>query len=355
MPADTSSEAVFAAKLADPSFPDEHWELYRSLTDMIMLDSNPFENNPLSPTPGDPATVIMSNNKSYETGALEFMKSKLDDISVYSSQNFNDETKKPLFSNEVYAVLLNEIKIQHRIEIAKNNDSFGRLLNKFRNDQDSIDPSQSDQIERIRGVSASTFDRMTFIISHPEIDAIEDAKMTCPLDYRAYIDAKSNYFSRLFESIVDSDRFVTVMIASDDQKPRMRKLDKSVSAAVVSKKIVIAEIFDSETGQVIEVVEKLNQYAFPADYKLPGILPRLVNAENFEELSFDEIESASLYSFKNVKNLQPVYMQICLRIKKDRISEKEGVMTEAQYDASRLHIIENGIKRHIKNVGTYSR
>ena len=351
-PKDTSSEAVFAAKLADPSFPEEHWQVYHRLIETVVLDSNPFEKNLLSPTPGDPAAVIIQGGVSYEDGALDYMKAKLDQATTRRTKTFNEQgARVPLVQPDTYATIFNEIKIQHTNEITKNNAAFGRLLEKFRNDPNSIDISEADLIERIRGVSATSLDRLELLTTHPEIDAIEDAKITCPLDYTTYIDAKAKYIDRLLNDISGSDHYVALLIGDTDQKPRPRKLDKSISSAVVATKTVIAEVFDTNSGLVFEVVEKLNQYAFPADQELPGVLPRLVDAEKFQELPVDDfVVGTRTHTRVDAKNLQPVYMQICLRVKRDRTGEKEGQITEAKYDADRLHIIRNGVKKYIEDL-----
>lgn len=346
-PKDTSSEILFAARLADPDFPDNLWEMYHRLIDTIVLEDNPFENNLLSPTPGDPASVFIRGGASYEDEALKYMKSKLDQAASQFEQAYDERGRSmPLITNEIYATILNEIQVQHTSEMAKNDAAFRRLMEKFRNNPNSISLDESGRIERIRGVSATSEDRLTMLSAHPEIDALEDAKITCVLDYYAYIDAKSNYFLRLNESLAESEDHIVVRIDDKDLKPRPRKLDKTISESVIATKSVIAEVFNTRTGQVFEVVEKLNQFAFKTNYKMQGVMPHLVDAKSLEELAVDSYADRRI----NARNLQPVYMQIVLRVKRDRTDEKEGAMTPEKYDANRAYIIQNGVRVYIEDL-----
>jgi hypothetical protein len=112
------------------------------------------------------------------------------------------------------------------------------------------------------------------------------------------------------------DRFVVVLITTDEEEPRPRDLSAVDSDNVRADKTVIAQIFDSQTGMVIESVRKLNEYAFPVNRKLPGVLPHIVGDEN----------------------VQPNYVEVYLRVKRPRADERQLRAQEIEYDLQRFPV-----------------
>ncbi len=75
-----------------------------------------------------------------------------------------------------------------------------------------------------------------------------------------------------------------------------------------------------------EVVRKVNRYSFPKDRELRGTTPFIVNGHN----------------------QQPVYVQIVLRLQKDR-SKNRHLDPQVAYDIDRQFINKGAKQRHISD------
>ncbi len=325
-PSTPRSEADVLSVLAQHPEHEKYFEVYAKLFSLITLDKDVFVNNPYSPTPGDPERVYVGDVK-YGESAERYMYDKLKaaQSSLYKSYDENKQTS--VLKTDEVNTMRHEISFQHESEIEKNTAAFDRLRAKFMNDPSSISVEEADLIERVRGVDAVIAEQLNLLTRHPEMDSVGVMKITCAMDFSAYYDSHSEFRSRLAD-LNNIDRFVATLVGTDDQEPRPRDLKDSAPKEVRADKTVVAEIFDSETGLVIEAVEKTSWYAFDASRSFKPFIPHIVDGIN----------------------VQPTYTQIYIRIKRNRSNEDELHEQQREYDARQMFIITNGIKRHIEDL-----
>lgn len=311
---------------------DQYWAIHEKLFNPFSLDRGVFTKNPYSPTPGDPGMAIIEGH-TYSESAVEYMFKKITNTrNKLNAKSFNGWSST-LTDSEI-ATMQQEISIQHEHEVEKNVAAFTRLRLKFTSDPSSIPLNEADKIEKVRGIDATTSERLELLALHPEIDAIEDMKFTSALDFSAYYDAHSDYRDRLDElnkSNPDTpadNRFIVRLMSSDEQMPRPRNLSEDVPEQVRADKTVIAEILDSQSGLVFEAVEKTSWYSFDIARNFSTLIPHVANG---------------------MKEL-PIYTQVYLRLKRDRRREGELREQERQYDFQQLFIRMNNKQRYIEDL-----
>ncbi len=309
------------------SHPDRelYLEVHGKLFDFITLASDVFSKDPYSPTPGDPERAVLDDSM-YSDEALMYMYDIVTQVKSRLEKGERFGRSSTLTDDELHTIR-REIALQHDHEIEKNAAAFDRLREKFTNDPSSISPGEADLIEKVRGVSASSIERVELLALHPEIDAIEDMKLTCVMDYTAYADAMSEYRNRLW-ALNDEERFTVLLVPSDQQSSRPRDLSGIAPDEVRADKTVIAEVYDSQTGLVFEAVEKTNWYAFDAARTFEGTLPHVIDGINE----------------------QPLYTQVYLRVKHDRSEEGSLQEQERQYNLQHIYIRDGDEKKYIENL-----
>ncbi len=323
-------ESEFVQSLMEHDNP-EQWAIYERLFGPLILAEQPFESDLYSPTPGDPRRTYLRDGTPYEEASLAYMMARFKQVVDASKTPIIGTSRLDPASNGVQPknveAIQFEIKHQHELEIEKNDAAMHRLRQKFMNDPKSIQIDEADLIEKVRGVSAKTEERLELLLLHPEIDAIEDMKFTSALNYIEYVDAKSAYFDRLAQ-LNTLERFVVRFIGTDNQHLRPRDLTDEAPEGVSANKMVVAEIFDTQTGKVVEVVEKLNEYDFPEQQRLRGLVPHVVEGVN----------------------RLPAYTQMVLRIQRDRLSEDDARRQELRYNLQNMVIVKDAKRRHIEEL-----
>ena len=308
---------------------ERHMDVYEKLFPPIKLHQDIFTEDPYSPTPGDPERAAMDSSfgaSMYTNEALVYMFEKVDAVKGRLEKGARYGRSDILTDDELNAVR-REIALQHDHEVEKNSEALDRLRDKFLINPYSISPKEADLIEKVRGTSASSQERLELLALHPEIDAIEDMKLTCFMDYVAYADALSTYRNRLWD-LNEQERLRVSLVPSDKQIDRPRNLDKDTCQSVKASKTVIAEIYDRKTGRVFEAVEKTNWYTFDPSRPFDGVIPHIVDDQN----------------------QQPIYTQVYFRIKRDRENEEDPTVQQGHYDLGQLLIIKDGIRRYIEDL-----
>lgn len=311
-----------------------YFSVYSRLFSTITLDEGVFERNPRTATPGDPQANQMYDGEPYIQAALAYMLGKLDTLARQVGVDTMGRGIDGL-TGEDYEAIYHEIVHQHDIQIIKNQTSFQRLKDLFMADFGSINEWRSIIALMARSIDADVVMHAMLLNWYPEIDSIEDLKQTCLFDRQAYLDTKRQYKENLRALSTRSwGRFTATIFPERALEPRPRQLGDHISSNVRASKTVIAEIADKE-GMTFEVVEKLNEYALPADRELHGIEPNIVDGEN----------------------IQPVYVQYYLRVKRNRgdDSEDEQVINEREYDINTFYVIEHGMRRTIHDMRKQSK
>ena len=306
-----------------------YFSVYHRLFSTITLDEGVFEHNPRTATPGDPRANEMYDGEPYIEAALAYMLGKLDTLARQVGVDTMGRGTDGL-TTEDYEAIYHEIVHQHDIQVLKNQTSFQRLKDLFMADFSSINEWRSIIALMARSTDADIVMHAMLLNWYPEIDSIEDLKQTCLFDRKAYLETKRLYKENLRALSTRSwGRFTATIFPEQTLEPRPRHLADNISSNVRASKTVIAEISDKE-GMTFEVVEKLNEYALPADRELYGVEPNMVGDEN----------------------VQPVYVQYYLRVKRNRgdDSEDEQLIRERDYNVNTFYIIEHGIRRAIHDL-----
>jgi hypothetical protein len=295
------------AYLSHPNFTDESLEVRQRISEVLVVSPEQLTSHSHLPMPGDPERILVVEPDSTEVPYYLFAKKQV--LAPLEDMAKRFGVMRGPVKGQVITGLLGadfdaikfELTRQFEFEFEKNSAASDRVRQKWNDDPGSISLDEAVLSEKVRGVSATTLERAELLIMHPEMDAIEDYKIICTLDPYGYYDAIADYRDNLSRIGEESQRYLVVLIPTDEQAERPRHLGGSAHKNVRAQKRVIAEIYDSKGDAVIEVVEKLNEYAFPVDQVLKGIVPHIVDG----------------------KNVLPVYSQIVLRVKRDRSSEAD--------------------------------
>lgn len=309
----------------------DQWFVYQKLFSVVYAPSDMFNEehdlDALYPTAGDPDYLRTPDGKLYDEQIIKFQRSKLDrarrtqlKASKAVDRSPNNPVVSPLSPTELRE-LSREIRIERERRSEKNTAAFNRLRDKFINDPSSISLQEAELIEIVRGVTATTHQRLELLATFPEVDAIEDMRSTCPLDYEAYLAATAKYRERLIALPKTSDRFIVRIIPEEEQEVRTRQPTGNLTDNVHPSKKVIADIFDTETGLSFEAVEKLNEFSFDEERAFEGVTPCI----------------------KEGKNYQPVYVQTYLRLKRERPSRSTIIAKEHAYDVEHFPIVHGTV------------
>jgi hypothetical protein len=295
------------AYLSHPNLSDESLEVLQRISRVLSVGTDELTAYPNLPMPGDPAKIEVIDSDGVSAPYYHFAKKQILAPIQAMVKRFG-VVKAPQDDGAVTGLLKNdieafEIELSHQFEheFEKNNASSNRMRQQWNDDPESIRLDEAVLSEKVRGVSATTLEKVDLLIMHPEMEAISDFKIICTLDPEEYYDALADYRQVLRKIGEESERYLVVLIPSEEQVQRPRRISGSGLQNVSAQKRVIAEIYDSQSDAVIEVVEKLNEYAFPEGQKLKGVLPNMVNG----------------------KNVLPLYSQIVLRVKRDRSNEAD--------------------------------
>jgi hypothetical protein len=295
------------AYLSHPNFNDQSLEVLGRISKGLSVTTDELTGRPHLPMPGDPGRIFVVGPDVPKIPYSQYAKKQILAPLETMAKKFG-VVNTPQKRGRVVGLLKTDIDTmkfeltrQFDFEYEKNSTTSDRLRQKWNDDPGSISLDEAVLAEKVRGVSATTLDRVDQLIMSPEMDAIEDLKIICTLDPIGYYDAIVTYRDTLQSIGEKSQRYFVTLIPSDKQVVRPRRISGSSPETVSAQKRVIAEIYDSQSDAVIEVVEKLNEYAFPEDQELKGVLPNIVNG----------------------KNVLPLYSQIVLRVKRDRSSEAD--------------------------------
>jgi hypothetical protein len=265
----------------------EEITMFELITLPVVTERQPYDSNVYSPTPGDPYHLV-ANESNYYHAAEMLMLKRLEEWAM-----------TPGISPEDIDKIEDEIIMQHQLQCKQNHASIERLIESFKNSPASFDLDTAKMINRVRSGEATSFDRVSLLFEHPEMDSIEDMKFTCPFDIKTYKKVVSEYNKDLWSVQLDSEG--SIQIENDIESPRPKDVTETADTRVVVMKTVIAEIRSEDTNVVIEVVRRNSFYAFPTIPQLRGI-------------------TENIFKYKDEKsvNLQPIAVSTYLRVKRDR-------------------------------------
>lgn len=307
--------------LADEEFFDslkgDEKEIYAALYAPIELESQPFDENLLSPTPGDPYNVKTHSMSYYHAAEMLMLgrfKNRADLIT-------NSDTA------DVHTIMMGldaielEIITQHEHQCRRNNESTNRLQASFRHNTARFDPGMADVIRDVRSGVASTEERIALLIQHPEMDSIEDMKFTCPLDIKGYKSAMERYFRNFMElqhkSVIDF-----TIIPKDEQEITTKDVTESAGKGIEVCKTVLFEVTIDDV--VLELVERKSFCVFPTSPQIRGITENIVKLTG-----------------KHPANRQPINVSAYFRVKRHRDDESDESLP-LLFDSAKLHLIKDG-------------
>lgn len=307
------------------SLSDPEKEVYSALFNPIELESQPFDKNELSPTPGDPYNVMTYSTQYYKAAELLMIGRFTDQSDLITN---SDEEELKTIHRGLMAIEL-EILTQHELQCRHNNESIQRLQASFRRDPASFDPEMVPIILAVRSGEASTEDRIALLLKHPEMESIEDMKSTCPLDIKGYERTIEQYY-RTFMELQFNTNFDVAMIPTDERIITIKDVTESASNGIEVVKTVLFEVTDGAIA--LELVERKSFFIFPTRPQMRGI------SENIIKLSG-----------KSPVNRQPISVSAYFRIKRYRDDETHDSLPPI-FDSTKLHLIKDGRPHDIEDL-----
>jgi len=328
--ADLFSEVQQVQQNREASFTEKDLVVHHLLFDPIDMPHDVLKSDPYMPTPGDPDRVTIGHNGLFETVAREYRIANL----MRAAGRVGvapDHAPMPIHSGmtgEEYDTVKGEMLTQLEAQTQKNIAGIDRVRNTFLMNPASMRLDDAEKIQKIRMPKATTLERLDAMTDLPALDAVEDLMHTCFMNQASFEAAIKAHDLRLMEMHQDENNpYVVSFIDEDQQEIRPRKLEEGTSSSVRAHKVVTARIYHRDKKNVtFEVVRKINRYSFPKDRELRGTTPFIVNGHN----------------------QQPVYVQIVLRLQKDR-SKNRHLDPQVAYDIDRQFINKGAKQRHISD------
>lgn len=262
------------------------------LDEKLTIEKQPYEINPLSPTPADPFNIVAGDRPYFES-AEELMQ-----------QRFDDKADQVNLDSMSRNSIKREISTQHMMQSTKNAEGYNRLRLAVAQDPSRLTDELAGIIPDVRSGLASSKNRLLLLSSFPEMVAIEDMKYTCPLDIKGYQRAMRTYVNKLRELQFSAglDFFV---LSNDEAKARSINVSESADSNIMVIKSVMGELFFHNS--VFELVEKRSYYSFPTNPQLRGI------TENIIKLLDEE-----------ARNIQPISVSVYIRHKQSEPKDPES-------------------------------
>lgn len=258
----------------------------------LHIEKQPFEVNPLSPTPLDPFNFV-ANGEYYFNSAEILMHDR-----------FNEKANQTNISDEARAAIGREITTQHMMQSTKNAESYKRLRSAVALNPSRLDDGMKSAIPALRSGLASSELRLRLLNQFPEMIAIEDMKYTCALDVEAYQKAISAYVHQ-FTKLQFTAGVNFFILPKDERRARAIDVSESADSNIVVTKSCLAEVFYEDTA--FELIERRSFYSFPTDPQLQGVPENIVR--------FIDAEAT---------NLQPIAVSVYMRHKKLQTEESHA-------------------------------
>ena len=224
----------------------------------ITVDKFSFERDIIAPTPLDPYGLKVRESD-YETSVHTYLRltldHRLDELGIQLEGYFDD-------------AITEEISVAHIYQMSKNDESFHRLRQHYEKGQISVTREQAEAIYRERAGYGTSINRLRLLSDFPEMESIEDMKLTAPLDEGKIVAGRQLYFKRLERLANESDDFTFDFIPEEEQI--IRRVDASRTAkpnTIVTKRTPVIAM-NKKNGMIFELHQKDGYTLLPLDVDL---------------------------------------------------------------------------------------
>jgi hypothetical protein len=237
------------SELSGLFFSEEHESVpyHEAVIEDIVMDRQPFDYDPLSPTPLDPFHLRTAGPNYYHAARM-LMEERLD--SVVDAHNIPDGIK---------SLVMHEIEVEHEHRSHKNNAAMRELREYIPKDELLERKYANDIIAARAGVS--NIGRLALLLANaPTMGGIEVMKFTQPFDQRAMTLAEATFVSRLRMTEMQSEGEFTIVdgkIGVDS--PEILDTSKNVGPHVIAYKGKEADIVIG--GRHLELVTRQSYIA----------------------------------------------------------------------------------------------
>lgn len=230
----------------------------------IIVPKHIFNDNPLSPTPADPHNVVDAEGNGYFSASRDMM-----------TERFQKVAKEIGLDDMARISILAEIETQHQLQCDKNAANYDKFCDILVESGYLLNDDMRAMITRIRSGEATSAERIILMSLFPEMEAIEDMKITAPLDAKAFKRAIRTYMAGLIRLNNHSSDIDLKLLPQSEQEPRVTYAHDNGKGRIAVAKAVIAEA--RVRNVVLEFVARGAYYYFPASTSLKGVAATLVN------------------------------------------------------------------------------
>lgn len=212
----------------------------------ITVDKFSFERDIIAPTPLDPFGLKVRDTD-YQASVHTYLQltldQRLEELGIQLDEGIAEAIAK-------------EISVAHIYQMSKNDESFHRLRGCYENGRIAVSREQAEAIYRERAGYGSSINRLRILSDFPEMESIEDMKLTAPLDEGKIIAGRQLYFNRLKLLANESDDFTFDFIPEDEQIVRPVNSQHTAPPNVIVTKITPAIAMNKKNGMVFELHQK---------------------------------------------------------------------------------------------------
>lgn len=252
------------SELSGLFFDEDEVSYQAAMLDDIVMSKQPFDYDPLSPTPLDPFH-LKTSGPDYYHAALMLMDERVDAVG-----------KKYSIPEEIKDLVSHEIAVEHEHRSHKNNAAM-RELRKSIDESSVFSREYANDIVAARA-GVSDLGRLAIVLAKfPSMGGIEVMKYTKPFENRDMLMAHATLISRVRMTEMQSDGdFKIVDSKIEMAQPSIVNTANNVGPYVVAFKGKEAEIIVN--GQPLELMGRYSYIAMDDSVQLNGVEPITVSA-----------------------------------------------------------------------------
>jgi hypothetical protein len=276
------------SELTDLFFEDQKVSYEAAVTEDIILHQQPFDFDPLSPTPLDPFHLRTYGAEYYRAASM-LMEARLSEM-----------TEEHDIPEDVQRMVYHEIEFEHEHRSHKNNASMRKLREAIPRNK-KIDREHANDIVAARAGVAGIGKLALLLSRYPEMGGLEVMKYTKPFDLRATQLANAAFIARLRTAEMSDPENLKIADGKIEMtNPQLLNTSVNVGAHVVALKGKEADV--TVGGRNLELIGRYSYVALDSAVHL------------------DSVEPLEVPVGDDVINLQPIGITKYFRIPKDDIS-----------------------------------
>jgi len=253
----------------------------------------PYEIDDLSPTPLDPKK-LMAHGTPYLLGAETYM---FDQLSLRIEEL---DIEIDDYSHDAIA---REISMQHQLQVTHNEKALRRIYSIFLRAPESIDMHSAELIYDARIGQSSSLRRMLLLANFPEMEAIEDMKLTSPLNFREILIGQLKYVQNLNSLNSPENGIVVRLLSTKEQNLRRIDVSNTADPGIIALKKTIAE---ATVGGVELLLKQRESYVlFPTSKDLGEDCVKNIQVINGQRVNMQHVGISAYWTIKEMEEQSP--------------------------------------------------